>query len=420
MKKLLLLLSPFFFLLFSFALSPRAETQISTHQADETYIITSRPLTSNELITPYTSFDSFTSDTLKADFKFTSVGLSWRQITAEDSRIETFIRFRENNQWSPWLDLEEEQDLLDPEKYYATASANPSEAFQYRFDLYAATGKSPIAKDIEYTFIKTVAADPKPAPKTSASSDLQSQIVTRNQWGANENLRYLAPEAEQILVERDPNFYEKYKDELQYSHVIDGDSTGRFVWPLQYPESVEKVVVHHTATTKDLDNPTQAIRDIYTYHASSRGWGDIGYNYIVDREGKIYEGRAGGEGVIAAHAGPGNHGSIGIALLGNYQSEPVPEQALTNLSQFIYQKSKIHGFTPDGTSDFRGEEMANVFGHRDIMATTCPGEYLYEKIPFVRTLAANAFKEKPKFVTEYDFDDRSELYYIELLPNESR
>lgn len=421
MKKILLF--SLFYLLFSFSATQPAKTQISTHQANETYIITSRSFASNELIAPYSAFDSFTSGPFTADFDFTTVGLSWQQTTSDDARVEAYIRFRQGKDWSEWLDLEEEEDLINPGKYYSTASANPSQAFEYRFDLYAADGKSPVVKNIDYTFIKTVSADPKPAPKTAAlpkSLDLQSQVITRSQWGANENLRYLAPEAEQILIERDPDFYEKYKDELQYSHVVDGDENGRYVWPLQYPEFVSKVVVHHTATTKDLDNPSQAIRDIYTYHAATRGWGDIGYNYIVDREGKIYEGRAGGESVIGAHAGPGNHGSIGIALLGNYQDEPVPEAALTNLSQFIYQKSKIYGFTPDGTSDFRGEERPNVFGHRDIMSTTCPGQYLYEKIPFIRTLAANAFKEKPKFVTDYDFVDQSKLYYIELLPEESR
>ena len=119
---------------------------------------------------------------------------------------------------------------------------------------------------------------------------------------------------------------------------------------MQYPEEIKKIIVHHTASTKNLDDPMQAMRDIYYYHAISRGWGDIGYNYIIDTSGNIYEGRFGGEGVIAAHSGPANHGSIGIAVLGNYQSDQVPEAVTNSLNKLINLKSKIHGFNPAGKS----------------------------------------------------------------------
>lgn len=248
------------------------------------------------------------------------------------------------------------------------------------------------------------------------------QIIPRDQWGANESYRYLKDnDKKSDAIDLDDEYYEKFKDELQYSRVIETDEEGEeYKWPLQYPEKVVKFIIHHSATTKDLDNPAQAIRNIYHHHAVNRGWGDIGYNYIIDPMGRIYEGRYGGEGVIGAHSSRANHGSIGIMALGNYQNDPVPEAVINSISGLIHEKSKIHGITPDGSSLFRGNIIPNVLGHRDVGSTSCPGNFLYEKLPIIRTLAAESFEEKPRFVKDYDFQNRSDVYYVELKPEESR
>ncbi len=256
----------------------------------------------------------------------------------------------------------------------------------------------------------------------AGKAEASFQIITRDQWGANESFRYLKDnDKKSDAIDLEDEYYKKFKDELQYSRVIESDEEGEeYKWPLQYPEKVVKFIIHHSATTKDLDNPSQAIRNIYHHHAVNRGWGDIGYNYIIDQEGRIYEGRYGGEGVIGAHATRANHGSIGIMVLGNYQNDQVPEEVITSISRLIHEKAKIHGITPDGNSMFRGNMIPNVLGHRDVGSTSCPGNYLYEKLPIIRTLAAESFDEKPRFVKDYDFQNRSEVYYVELKPEESR
>ena len=222
-----------------------------------------------------------------------------------------------------------------------------------------------------------------------------------------------------VLAEISGDYYNKYKDELQFKRVVNEDKDGdKYAWPLQYPNKVKKIIVHHTATTKNLDNPKQAIRDIYYYHSVSRGWGDIGYNYVIDPDGKVYEGRYGGEGVIGAHAGGANNGSIGIAILGNFVESDVPSKAFDALGQLIAEKSKIHGITPKGKSQFRGENSQNVMGHKDVAATSCPGDYLYDKLSLLRSLADKYQKnEKEKYKIDYDFIDESELFYIEMNPN---
>jgi hypothetical protein len=141
------------------------------------------------------------------------------------------------------------------------------------------------------------------------------------------------------------------------------------------------------AQIKNLDDPKKAIRDIYIWHSLSKGWGDIGYNYIIDQQGNIYEGRFGGEMVVGAHAGRGNHGSIGIAILGNYQDQDPSEAVLTALTSLIKEKAEKYNIDTEGTSVFRGENYPNVMGHRDIMSTSCPGDRLYSMLPIIRKLA---------------------------------
>src|SRR3989338_121551 len=390
------------------------------------------------LIAPYKTMDIFISQEHSADFDFTSVGGSWDEIAPEGTVVQAEVRFEIDGEWTNWIELEEEEDTFVKNeegvvKKYAMASSDPAEAFQYKYSLFGDGSKVPLVKNSSWTFIKAgkkINIEPAPRPQYSAEVASGGEIVnlntsnvlSRGEWGADESYRYVADNNTEVkLVELDPDFYDKYSDELGYSRVIEQDENGdKYKWPLQYPEEVQKVIIHHTATTGNLDNPPQAIRDIYHYHAITRGWGDIGYNYLVDQQGNIYEGRYGGEGVVGAHSGPGNHGSIGIAVLGNYQNSDVPEKVLTGLGKFIYKKSKIHNIDTTGFSDFRGQLRENILGHRDIMPTLCPGEHLYAKIPLLRGLSAQNLELKPKFVKNYDYQNLSDLYYVELKPKEVR
>lgn len=387
------------------------------------------------LLAPYKTMDVFISEEKKADFLFTSVGGTWKEVVTEGTKVEAEIRFKMNGQWSEWLDLEEENDPLESGRKFAIASSNPAESFQYKYIMYSSGTNTPLVQNSEWTFIKTaktLSAKPAPKPKYSSNPIYNNitylalaadptGVISRSNWGAAESYRYMSDNTlTPVLVELGEEFMEKYGDEINYSRIVEEDENGdKYKWPLQYATNVSKIIIHHTATTKNLADPAQAIRDIYYYHAVTRGWGDIGYNYIVDKEGRIYEGRYGGESVVAAHAGPGNHGSIGIAILGNYQTDPIPENVIAELSRFIYKKTKIHNIDPNGYSEFRGENRPNIFGHRDIMNTTCPGDYLYEKMPVIRVLAFQRFDEKEKFVKKYAYEDQTELYYLELKPEET-
>lgn len=246
-------------------------------------------------------------------------------------------------------------------------------------------------------------------------------IITRSGWGADS--KYLYQDTNNTtpqLIKEDSDFTETYSNEIKIKKTIKTDSSGKtYKWPLEYPEKVTKFIIHHTDTTKDLNNPKQAIRNIYYYHAVSRGWGDIGYNYIIDPSGKVYEGRQGGEGVVGGHAGPGNIGSIGISVLGDYENNDVPQEVINSLARLIAIKAQIEGIDPTGSGIFRGKMLVNVMGHMDIMSTDCPGKYLYAKLPLIASMAKSMMSEnKTKFTKDYDYIDKSNVYYLELKPDE--
>lgn len=433
-----LLISAFVLMVFALAdLNDKYTTKIATYSDDQTISIEGRPTaTASLLIAPYETVDTFVSEEQSPGFEFTSVGGTWIQQMPHGTMIESEIRFKVDGKWEDWLHLDAEDDLFEPERKAATASSNPATAMQYKFTLFGDGSEVPYVKNAEWTFIKTgetisyfdqapTNATAQFAPvtnydvfKSQVSSNVS--IIPRSGWGANENLRYLDEdyEGDAQLIELDDDFYAEFADELGYSLVVDGDSDGDFIWPLQYPQDVKKFVIHHTATSSNLDNPKQAIRDIYFYHAVSRGWGDIGYNYIIDQDGLVYEGRYGGEGVIGAHAGPANNGSIGISVLGNYEENELPEESLISLANLIGQKAKIHDIEPDGYSTFRGQLMPNVFGHKDVMGTSCPGKNIYSQFTLLRTLAAEASEEKEKFVKDWDYENLSDIFYLQLKPDD--
>jgi len=366
------------------------------------------------------------SDVKKTDFAFTALGIKWS--TNED--INLYLKAREKNKWTPWMQVGREQDdKYEDEGNSGFITTNFADAFQYKIERKK-DSKQSIAINIAITYINAKNQSPKSRPYAElAYADGKLRIISRAEWGADESIRVWDPSRPKPDIKPiDSDYADKFSDELKIVRKITTNSAGEeLTWPLEYPEKVTKFIIHHTDSVKDLDNPMQAVRNIYLWHAIGRGWGDIGYNYLIDPNGNIYEGRYGGEGVVGAHAGKANTGSIGIAIMGDYENNDVPEAAINSLAKLIAEKSAIHGIDPAGYSEFRGKLLPNVIGHRDVMATTCPGKYLYAKLDIVRKLA----KQKPETTFErtffriqknqgYDYEDLSGIYYINIDPGKTK
>lgn len=182
-------------------------------------------------------------------------------------------------------------------------------------------------------------------------------------------------------------------------------SGGSEIWPPAYV-AVTKFLVHHTVTSNSQSGLTQ-LRAVYSYHALSRGWGDIGYNYLIDTSGNIYEGRAGGGNVVGGHALLFNWGSIGIGTLGNFADSSEapggmqpPAAMLTAIERFIARRAFDRDIDPQGHSVFWNYDIPNIIGHRDAnnkcdgCSTGCPGNYMYARLPTIRKVAGAVGRPK--------------------------
>ncbi|MCZ0987362.1 FG-GAP-like repeat-containing protein [Streptomyces diastatochromogenes] len=175
-----------------------------------------------------------------------------------------------------------------------------------------------------------------------------------------------------------------------------------------YGTEIKAAVIHHTGV--DSDNKLSCadsrarLRTIQQEHFS-RGYFDIGYNFVVDRCGQIFEGRSGGMDlpVVGAHDIGFNTNTVGISYIGNYMSAQPSRAALDSIARIVAWKFGMYGVDPtgkvtltsgsdagvDGNKVAKGTSITlpRVFGHRDTNATACPGDNLYKKLSLIAALA---------------------------------
>jgi len=168
---------------------------------------------------------------------------------------------------------------------------------------------------------------------------------------------------------------------------------------------VQAAFVHHTVTANEYgpqDSPA-IVLGIAKYHRDTNGWNDIGYNFLVDKYGQVFEGRAGGvdQAVVGAHAQGYNTQSTSVAQVGTFTAAGITPQAMSATAQLLGWKLSLHGVPTQGTVALQsGGGSLNRFpagtpvivnricGHRDGDATSCPGDVLYGQLPELRTRAA--------------------------------
>lgn len=212
-----------------------------------------------------------------------------------------------------------------------------------------------------------------------------------------------------------------------------GADESQMTWPLEYAK-VQKFVVHHTASTTlvpDTDGSgeyTSMVDNIYKYHTTSKSWvdangtnytgfGDIGYNYLIDPNGNVYEGRKGGNGVVGGHASGFNTGTVGISIIGNYQDgsigqtnttlDPKVEQSLAKLVGWI---AANNGVDINVVSSLGGKTIDGFFGHKDVAATACPGNIIYDQLSDIQEDASLYAKTYEKYL--YQVQGDSAFYII--------
>ena len=321
---------------------------------------------------------------LDAGLRFTMVGLQCRP---PKSRATVTIRLRTSEDgvaWSAWYsaDLEYAAEFGGTPQAFTEALWTGSGRY-IQVAAEAQEGSAPaVLDDVLLTAISTAEdADPvarglgvvRRVAMTIASPEFaspsqalttQPTIVRRAQWGADESWR-----------------------------------TGE---PSVAP--VKMAFVHHTGSGNSYTRAEAPaiVRGAYYYHTKSLGWSDMGYNFLIDRYGTVYEGRYGGisEGVIGAQTLGYNTGSTGISVIGEYTHAAPPAAAVNALKRLLAWKLDVHHVDPAsrvkmvcsyGSRYATGQvvDFPAIAGHRDANFTDCPGNKLYALLPSTRRAVAS-------------------------------
>ena len=210
-------------------------------------------------------------------------------------------------------------------------------------------------------------AAPAVAPAATTANGLPVAVTTRAEWGANAS--YMS-------------------------------------WDPEYARAGH-VVVHHTAGTNSYSAGQSAsiVRGIYYYHAVTLDWGDIGYNFLVDKFGTVFEGRSGsvaapaGTMSIGAHARGVNTGTMGISMMGDYSTVSPSDAQLSSVGKMagwflkragisdVTGWAGLHVWTTERYQAGSTISMPRILGHRDVGYTTCPGNVGYSKLGAIRAIA---------------------------------
>ena len=165
-----------------------------------------------------------------------------------------------------------------------------------------------------------------------------------------------------------------------------------------YADAVRFAVVHHTAGRNSYTRAQSAsiVRGVQRYHVLANGWNDIGYNFLVDKYGQIFEGRYGGvdRNVVGAHAQGFNQGSTGVALIGSYDATSVTPAAKAALTRLLAWRLDAAHVDPTTTFSWRSSgnpkfpagrtlTLRTIAAHRDTGYTSCPGSNLYGSLPAI-------------------------------------
>ncbi len=152
--------------------------------------------------------------------------------------------------------------------------------------------------------------------------------------------------------------------------------------------TVTHLIVHHTFSPSGAINGdwAAAVRAIWNFHVFSNGWADVGYNYVIDQNGVIYEGRSGGDNVTGAHFCGTNAGTMGVVIIGDFTSATPPAAALNSLKKILAWKADQRGIDPTARSrhNSSGRDLNHISGHRDGCATACPGNAFYPMLTGIR------------------------------------
>jgi hypothetical protein len=256
-----------------------------------------------------------------------------------------------------------------------------------------------------------------------AAGQAVPRFFSRAEWGAdgegriaNRFERFFKPKRWKVFGEDQKALEPELRPKLVKTH---DSEKNQLYWPIYKNPELRKLIIHHTGEAIERRDNTRTnfeiVRAIEKYHSYTRNWGDIGYNYIIDKQGNIYEGRSGGPDTLGAHTYGHNSLSLGISLMGNFNHEEPTKAQLSVLALLLSDHALRFDIDPTAKSSFLGKNSDNISGHRDVArrghGTACPGTHLHEKLPQIREQTADFMRKiaKHRRIGARDFLARSSI-----------
>lgn len=284
------------------------------------------------------------------------VGVSWPKGAV--SPADTFqVRTLSKGVWTDWQTLDSadtaaDQSTAEGRNRPAVEGTDPyvvADATKVQVRLLTSRSSVPSGPEVSLIDPGTSPDPTVTAPGAASADAAKPQIYSRADWGADESIRKGTPDYGQV--------------EMAFVHHTDGSNN---------------------YTSADVPG---IIRGIYAYHVLTEGWNDIGYNFLVDRFGRIWEGRYGGvdKAVIGAQTYNYNTWSTGVAAIGTFTTAAPPTALLAGIERVLAWKFSVHGIPAVGSVWVRDKYFNRISGHRDGYPTTCPGQALYDQLPTIRS-----------------------------------
>lgn len=332
----------------------------------------------------------YTSDAIHTPISFNALVTSWEADVPTDTSLEIQVRTRNGSgEWSEWFHLHSHLDLVqedDHENLSDMITVPEADETHDTIQFSVSFGRfnslvAPELHSISFTFIDTTAG-----PTTEEMLAQQQALDAAN--GSKPTDGYPRP----TVISREV-----------WCISVDCDYTAG----LEY-DNASHMIVHHTVSSNTSSNWAATVRAIWSFHTypasttctSCRGWGDIGYNYLIDLNGVIYEGHNNQDylnlDVVGTHASGANTGSMGVSLIGTFTSTSYPglpgiapsEPMKTSLVELLSWKADqrdINVFDASDALPFVSGGRPNLMGHRDAFGTTeCPGDQAHVLIPWLR------------------------------------
>lgn len=336
---------------------------------------------------------AYTSPPFEAPISFNALVPRWQATLPEGADVAHTLEFEfrtaKGDVWTPWLPLHASFDnwqagdpMVAGDMLVVPAADVTHDRAQFRVVMTRQPGEeAPRLNSLTLTFIDSTAGPTteellaqlgaQPAPEEGDGGYPKPPVIPRSGPGG------WCTEAECT-----------YSEGLEY-----------------YP--VSHLILHHTVTSSTGDSAA-TVRAIWRYHTFTNGWGDIGYNYLVDVNGVIFEGHLGGDDVVGTHAAGANRGSMAASLIGNFVDVTPPDAMLNAVADLFAWKADQKdidiydaGMLPD--VDWG---LPKLMGHRDVYGTTqCPGDRAHALLPTLREMIAQRINFTP-----------DHLYFDELDP----